>query len=102
MIACSEPQADREARERALTIGRWRDYLEDGLRGRGISYVPSAAPYVLTRLGAGARAALRSHGIAVRRADTFPGLDASWARIAVRPQPVTARLFAALDEVRPS
>ena len=28
---------------------------------------------------------LRDAGIAVRRADTFPGLDPTWARIAVRP-----------------
>ena len=38
---------------------------------------------------------LREAGIAVRRADTFPGLDASWIRVAVRPEGTTRRLLAA-------
>ena len=99
-VACSTGVAAEEARTRTAHIGRWRDHLEGGLRGRGIEYVASAAPFVLARLGVGTRTALRAHGVAVRRADTFPGLDASWARIAVRPPATTARLFAALDQVR--
>ena len=46
--------------------------------------------------GAGVRAALRGKGVAVRRCDTFPGLDDSWVRIAVRPEPTTDVLLAAL------
>ena len=44
-----------------------------------------------------ARLFLRDAGIAVRRADTFPGLDPTWARIAVRPESLTDRLLTALD-----
>ncbi|MCA0179292.1 MAG: cobyrinate a,c-diamide synthase [Actinobacteria bacterium] len=44
--------------------------------------------------------ALRRQGIAVRRADTFPGLDSGWIRIAVRPPAATAALLAALDRSR--
>ena len=49
--------------------------------------------------GAGVHAALREPGIAVRRADTFPGLDAAWVRIAVRPEEPT-RLLQTLRAVR--
>ncbi|HEX8006633.1 MAG TPA: cobyrinate a,c-diamide synthase, partial [Trebonia sp.] len=93
MVACTVPDAAAEARERALTLSRWRDYLQAGLRVRSAEYVPSSAPYVLARLGEGTRAALRATGVAVRRGDTFPGLDSSWARIAVRPPAMTDRLL---------
>jgi len=99
-LACCTPTATHEAEERAHTLVGWREVLVDGLRARGIEQVTSAAPFVLTRLGAGTRAALREEGVAVRRADTFPGLDGSWARIAVRPPGTTAQLFAALDRAR--
>jgi histidinol-phosphate/aromatic aminotransferase/cobyric acid decarboxylase-like protein len=96
MVACSTPDAAAEAHRRALRIGRWREHLVAGLAERGVEQVPSAAPFVLARLG-GVRQALRAAGIAVRRCDTFPGLDATWARIAVRPEPTTDRLLTALD-----
>lgn len=99
-IACTSAEATAEARERAVTIGRWRDHLETGLRERGVEYVPSAASFVLARLGDGTREALRVRGVAVRRCDTFPGLNAAWARIAVRPPDLTDRLLSVLDEVR--
>jgi cobyrinic acid a,c-diamide synthase len=102
MLACCASIAADEARTRTTNLGRWRDHLERGLRARHIGYVPSAAPFVIARLGRDTRSALRAHGIAVRRADTFPGLDASWARIAVRPPASTARLFTALDQIRPT
>ncbi|CCH69627.1 hypothetical protein BN10_270017 [Phycicoccus elongatus Lp2] len=56
----------------------------------------SSAPFVLARPGRGVREALRESGIAVRRCDTFPGLDDSWVRIAVRPPAASAQLVAAL------
>ena len=99
MIACTGTDAATEGRERALTLCRWRDYLEAGLRDRRVEHVPSSAPFVLTRLRDGTRAALRGHGVAVRRGDTFPGLDATWVRIAVRPPSLTGRLLLALDQV---
>ncbi len=99
-VACASGLAAADARERTANIVRWRESLERGLRARDIEYVASSAPFVLARLGVGARAGLRQQGIAVRRADTFPGLDASWARIAVRPPTMTARFFTALDHLR--
>jgi cobyrinic acid a,c-diamide synthase len=99
MTACVGPRAAREAHDRTANLRRWRDHLEAGLSERGIEHVPSAAPFVLARLGPGVREELRERGIAVRRADTFPGLDRSWARIAVRPPDTTARLLTALDHL---
>lgn len=99
-IACTSRTATPEAHERAATLARWRESMEDGLRARGIVHVPSAAPFVLARPGEGTHAALRERGVAVRRADTFPGLDSTWVRIAVRPPAVTDQLFTALDAVR--
>ena len=60
----------------------------------------SETSFVLARLGCGTRERLRAHGVAVRRGDTFPGLDATWARIAVRPPETAAHLLRALDDVR--
>ncbi|MFT4299800.1 MAG: cobyrinate a,c-diamide synthase [Aeromicrobium sp.] len=100
VIACCTQDAALESRERAATLARWRGFLEAGLRGRGYEVVPSSASFVLARLGTGAHAALREHGVAVRRADTFPGLDDTWVRIAARPPEKTAQLFAIIDRVR--
>ncbi len=69
------------------------------LEARGIEVVPSRTSFVLARLGPGTRQLLREHGIAVRRADTFPGLDDGWVRIAVRPPETTALLLEELDAV---
>lgn len=99
MTACSGEQAVREAQVRAATIGDWRELLESGLSDRDIRFVPSAASYVLAQVGEGVHGALRAEGVAVRRADTFPGLDKSWVRIAVRDEATTERLLTALDLV---
>ena len=45
---------------------------------------------------AGVREALREHGFAVRRGDTFPGLGPDWIRIAVRDPITSAQLVSAL------
>lgn len=97
ILACSTAEAAAESEARARAMVAWRQRLEAGLAARGVEFVPSAAPFVLARVGSGVRARLRSLGIAVRRADTFPGLDDSWVRIAVRPPAVTDRLLDALD-----
>lgn len=84
VVATASPQALAEAARRARLGVQHRRVLVDGLAELGITTVPSDSPFVLARLGSGAHQRLRSRGIAVRRADTFPGLDDSWARIAVR------------------
>ncbi|MFJ9389107.1 cobyrinate a,c-diamide synthase [Nocardioides sp. NPDC101246] len=100
MLACATERASAEAGERAERIAAWRGHLEAGLRDQQIEYVPSAASFVLARPGAGVREALREQGVAVRRADTFPGLGPDWVRIAVRPEDPTDQLLAALRQTR--
>jgi cobyrinic acid a,c-diamide synthase len=98
MVALSDVAADSERRAADLTT--WRAHLVAGLSARGIRVSGSSAPYVLAQVGSGVHARLREAGIAVRRADTFPGLDDTWVRIAARPADLTDRLLAALDEIR--
>jgi histidinol-phosphate/aromatic aminotransferase/cobyric acid decarboxylase-like protein len=97
MIACATDEAAVESRRRAEQIAAWRRDLEESLSTMGIHHIPSQASYVLARVGVGAHADLRDAGIAVRRADTFPGLDASWVRIAVRPPERNRSLLDALS-----
>jgi histidinol-phosphate/aromatic aminotransferase/cobyric acid decarboxylase-like protein len=97
--ACCSPAAAAEAERRAHELAAWRSHLERGLSHLGVHHLPSAASFVLARVGAGVHAALRERGIAVRRADTFPGLDGSWVRIAVRPEPATDHLLEALATI---
>jgi len=96
LAACATPEAAAEATRRAQTLTRWRRHLEDRLTDLGIRHVPSSASFVLAEVGPGLHAALRASGIAVRRADTFPGLGPEWVRIAVRPPDLTDRLAAAI------
>jgi cobyrinic acid a,c-diamide synthase len=98
MVACTSPGATTEAHRRARQIAGWRRHLEESLSRQGIRHVPSSASFVLAQVGAGVHGRLRHAGIAVRRADTFPGLDATWVRIAVRPEPATDRLLEALSQ----
>ncbi len=67
----------------------------------GVLVWDSAANFLLIRVpdGPGVRAGLLGRKIAVRRADTFPGLTADHLRIAVRSADGNARLTAALAEV---
>lgn len=96
VAACMTPEAARESKRRATEIATWRDDLVRGLDVLGVEHLPSAASFVLAHVGAGVHGRLREHGIAVRRADTFPGLDDTWVRIAVRPASTTTRLLTAL------
>ena len=86
MTACASPAAVEESERRAATLTGWRTALEEGLAARGLVHVGSATSFVLAEVGEGVHAALREAGIAVRRADTFPGLGPAWVRIAVRPE----------------
>jgi len=101
MVACCTDEAARESGRRADQIVEWRRHLEESLSTMGIHHIASQASFVLARVGDGVHAALRDAGIAVRRADTFPGLDGSWVRIAVRPPERTRSLLDALSAQPP-
>ncbi|WP_037571698.1 Rv2231c family pyridoxal phosphate-dependent protein CobC [Phaeacidiphilus oryzae] len=95
-IACVSPRAVAEANHAALTIQADREYLRSALaRFPGIRvHGEPRASFLLLEVadGAALREALREAGFATRRADTFPGLDENWLRIAVRP-PETTNAF---------
>jgi cobyrinic acid a,c-diamide synthase len=97
MVACASDEARAEQAARATRLERDRTTLVAGLTEIGIEVAGRpTAPFVLAHVGTGVHARLREAGYAVRRCDTFPGLDDSWVRIAVREPDVTAKLLAAL------
>jgi histidinol-phosphate aminotransferase len=106
LTACATPAARAEAAAAADVLAGHRAALLAALpSGAEVVGVPRAS-FVLLRVpdGERVRAALRGRGWAVRRGDTFPGLDADHLRVAVR-DPATSRAFAAdlagiLDAVR--
>ncbi|MBP2389541.1 cobyrinic acid a,c-diamide synthase [Aeromicrobium fastidiosum] len=96
MTATTSEQALAEAARRTTRIAQHRAVLTDGLAELGIPFVAPSAPFVLARPGRGSHEKLRTAGYAVRRADTFPGLDDSWVRIAVRRPDTTRKLLATM------
>ncbi|AWB93640.1 cobyrinate a,c-diamide synthase [Aeromicrobium chenweiae] len=96
MVATASEEARAEAAVRATAIAGWRAVLTDGLTELGIAFVAPAAPFVLAKVGRGTHRRLREAGYAVRRADTFPGLDDAWVRIAVRRPETTRKLLTTL------
>ncbi|MFD9729906.1 Rv2231c family pyridoxal phosphate-dependent protein CobC [Streptomyces sp. NPDC059072] len=99
--ACVSPAALAEAEAAARRIGVDREHLLAGLAEFDEVSVVGVAegPFVLIRVADAAevRTRLRGLGFAVRRGDTFPGLDRSWLRLAVRDRATTGRLLQALD-----
>jgi histidinol-phosphate/aromatic aminotransferase/cobyric acid decarboxylase-like protein/adenosyl cobinamide kinase/adenosyl cobinamide phosphate guanylyltransferase len=91
-----------EATAMAERVAAARAELSEGLAALpGLRVWPSAANFLLLRVpdGEAARAGLAERGIAVRRADTFPGLTGDHLRVAVRCPDDNRRLVEALDEV---
>jgi histidinol-phosphate aminotransferase len=102
-VACSSPEALAEAEAWAHDLAGRRDHLVallDGL-GPGIRVVrPPAASFVLVRTEcADVRLRLHERGFAVRRGETFPGLDEHWVRVAVRDDSTSTAFVHALQEV---
>jgi histidinol-phosphate aminotransferase len=103
VTACNEPGALAEAAAAAVELAAHRDHLAAELaRIPDITIAhPAHAPFLLLRVpnGPAVRAALRERGIAVRRADTFPGLTPDHLRVAVRSPADCAPLLAALTDI---
>lgn len=99
--ACVAPAALAEAEAAARRIAVDRAHLLAGLAEFDEVTVVGVAegPFVLIKVAGAAeiRTRLRALGFAVRRGDTFPGLDPSWLRLAVRDRATTGRLLQALD-----
>jgi cobyrinic acid a,c-diamide synthase len=104
-VACLAPEARNDAAQAAKEIVLRRAYLVEQLASVGLSVVgqPQASFVLVDTSGVRGnhergwiRLALRDHGFAVRRGETFPGLGADWIRIAVREPEITDQLVAAL------
>lgn len=93
--------AEDERRARAEAVARLRDELIGEVRGVGGFQVwDAAANFVLIQGSVGGlRERLLEHGLAARRADTFPGLDDRAVRVAVRDQQTHRRLITALRNI---
>jgi histidinol-phosphate aminotransferase len=88
IAACSAPGAVAEAEVGARRLAMLRAEMVAGLAGIGVDVVDGCAPFVLFSVPDAelARKRLDSKGIAVRRCDTFVGLDGQFLRAAVRPE----------------
>ena len=99
LAACCTPDAVADAAAGARRLAAMREQMVAALTGSGIPVVDGRAPFVLFNLPDAelARKQLDSRGIAVRRCDTFVGLDGHYLRAAVRHEWPT--LVHALTEV---
>jgi histidinol-phosphate aminotransferase len=102
-VACASPRAVAEERRIATDLIGDRDHLVarlEAIDGVTVAGVP-ASSFVLIHVSGGERVrlALRSHGYAVRRGDTFPGLGGDWLRIAVRDRAVVDRFADVLGKI---
>jgi histidinol-phosphate aminotransferase len=100
--ACASPVAVAAERQIATRLAAERAHLVRGLGaipGVAVSGEP-ASSFVLIRVPRAdrIRTALRRRGFAVRRGDTFPGLDANFLRITVRDPATTDAFLTALSE----
>ncbi|MGB9279488.1 MAG: Rv2231c family pyridoxal phosphate-dependent protein CobC [Pseudonocardiaceae bacterium] len=99
--ACSTAVAVAEAAAAAAQTVRHREWMARRLADLpGVRvHLPAAAPFLLLRVPGGerVRTVLAGAGIAVRRADTFPGLSPDHLRVAVRPPEIATALITALQ-----
>ena len=101
IAACCAPDAVAEAAAGARRLEVLRTEMVSGLRSAGVEPVDGRAPFVLFTVDDAElmRKHLHTRGIAVRRGDTFIGLDGQYLRAAVRPE--WPLLVDALQEVLP-
>ena len=95
---CCGRQAVVDAAAGATRLARLRAEMVAGLASVGTEVVDGRAPFVLfhTPDAVRLRKSLHDRGIAVRRCDTFVGLDERYLRAAVRPE--WPRLIQAISE----
>ena len=88
IAACCGPRAVAEAAAGGLRLAELRAEMVAGLASVGAEVVDGRAPFVLFRTPDAVRVrnSLERKGIAIRRCDTFVGLDERYLRAAVRPE----------------
>jgi histidinol-phosphate aminotransferase len=87
IAACSSPEAVAEGERGARRLAELRTAMVAGLTSIGLDVIDGRAPFVLFTVPDAQlmRKRLDGKGIAVRRCDTFVGLDGEFLRAAVRP-----------------
>jgi histidinol-phosphate aminotransferase len=87
IAACSSPEMVAEAERGAARLATLRSAMVAGLTNIGLDVINGRAPFVLFTVPDASlmRKHLDTKGIAVRRCDTFVGLDGEYLRAAVRP-----------------
>ncbi|MDS0336714.1 Rv2231c family pyridoxal phosphate-dependent protein CobC, partial [Mycobacterium intracellulare] len=100
IAACCAPRAVADAAAGAARLGQLRAEMVAGLASVGADVVDGRAPFVLFRMpeAVALRKRLHDRGIAIRRCDTFVGLDEQYLRAAVRRE--WPLLVQAISEVR--
>lgn len=85
---CCAPRAIAESEDAARRLAGIRVEMVAGLRSAGFAVVDGVAPFVLFAVSDAERMIrhLAARGIAIRRCDTFVGLDGDYLRAAVRPE----------------
>ena len=88
IAACSGQQVVADAAAGALELAQMRAEMAAGLQSVGADVVDGRAPFVLFRMPDAdrIRMVLQDRGIAIRRCDTFVGLDQRYLRAAVCPE----------------
>jgi histidinol-phosphate aminotransferase len=88
IAACCAPDVVVEAAAGAQRLAALRAEMVSGLQSVGADPVDGSAPFVLFTVPEAEliRKHLHTRGIAVRRCDTFTGLDGRYLRAAVRPE----------------
>lgn len=88
IAACCAPDAVAAANTEAERLAGLRADMATALAGLGLPVVAGQAPFVLFAVPDAAlvRKRLRGRGIALRRCDTFVGLEDGYLRAAVRPE----------------
>ncbi|WP_330185736.1 pyridoxal phosphate-dependent aminotransferase [Nocardia sp. NBC_01503] len=102
IAATCSAAAVAESQRMAESIASQREAMIPRLRVLGIDvHEPAHGPFLLIRVPDAEllRKKLADKGIAVRRGDTFPGLETGFLRLAVRPAAAVDQLVAAIAEV---
>jgi histidinol-phosphate aminotransferase len=102
IAACCAPDAVAEAAAGARRLAALRTEMVSGLRSVGVETVDGCAPFVLFTVPDAdlMRKHLHNRGIAVRRCDTFAGLDGRYLRAAVRSEwPVLVEAIADIAKI---
>lgn len=98
---CAALREDDYVQRVRLLIQTQRPSMFRGLRALGLRVIPGEANYLLFQCKTPLVAPLRARGILLRSCGSYPGLDDTWYRTAIRTEEENRCLMAALEEILP-